>query len=457
VYGGTVTADMRLRSILDALGPVAALDVSLVASYLARAQSGRVYDSRDVKLYDVSNGVAVITIEGPLAKTAAAWGDYVWLDGYDRIGNAIAKAAKDTDVDAVVLRLDTPGGVVSGLSDMVEEAMSALSSAGKRSIAWLALGASAGYWIACMADEIFVGNDGGAGSIGTMAAHYDISRALELAGVKVTIIEDPDGKSSGASTKPLDEEGRERWQEFVSASSERFYAHVAGRRNVSAKSIRDMRAKVFYGQSAVQAGLADGVLSWSKIMARAGAVAQEKQRMNGLFALLGLAANASAEEVSKATAEAQALLSLGRAALELTGEANAEAAKGVVIAWKKDAADAAQLRAEAATAAKESDAKERTSLFVALAQVEPPAHVWADTNNLAAGAVHELAEMSTPALRAYVGRRSKVAAPAAMRQSETNASATEPSDAEVIAHMKREGIKHEAVARADLRQQRGLK
>jgi hypothetical protein len=284
-----------------------------------------------------------------------------------------------------------------------------------------------------------------------------MSAALEKAGIRITRIQDPEGKTVGDFTRPLDEEGRARLQELVTMLSNSFYEYVGERRGMSAKSVRELNAKTFYGENAVKAGLANGVMSLSQAMQRATSKAQEKKRMNGLFALLGLAANASSEDVSKATAEAQALLSLGRAALELTGEANTEAAKGVVVSWKKDAADAVQLRADAATAVKESDAKERTSLFVALAQVEPPAHVWADTSDLSKGAVHELAEMSTPALRAYVGRRTKVAAPAAMRQVETNASATEPSDAEVIAHMKREGIKHEAVARADLRQQRGLK
>ncbi|MBK9263049.1 MAG: S49 family peptidase [Polyangiaceae bacterium] len=443
---------MRLEFIqaLEALGSELAIDAALAGPYFARAQA--VKNEKGVPLYEVSNGLAVIGIEGPLAKKALAFKDFIWWDGYDRIGQAVEKAANDSAVSVVGFRIDSPGAA-AGLSDGGNEMRAILDASGKPSIAYLELGASAAYWLACVADEIYVPTDGAAGSIGTNTSHLDLSRMLDKMGVTITRIQDPEGKTAGDWIKPLDDEARARLQEVVSMYSTRFYDHVAARRGMTPKAVRELNAKVFYGQNAVNAKLADGVLSWSGVVKRAISMAQKRKdkRMSDLAAFLGLAADASTEDIKRASAEAKPVLTLGRNALQLTGEKSPDAAAGILVAWKQDSAEAATLRAERLAEQKAAEANERQQLLAQLAQVEPPALVWKEPGNPKAGPVQEYAEMSTGALRAYVGRRTKSTVPAALRPAIPVAANGEPSEADVAAYAKENNVTP-FVARAALRQ-----
>ena len=447
---------LQLAQIVEALGPFSALDAALTGPFVARASS-TVATKKGMPLYELSGATATILVEGPLARKADFFWGELWIDGYDRIVQAVESAAKDPDVESILFRFDTPGGQAQGVGDAAREMRAALDASGKPSIASVALAASAGYWLASIADEMHVDPDGAAGSIGTYTSHYDISRALDKAGVTITHIQDPEGKTSGTWTKPLDDEARARLQEVVSALSQSFYEHVGARRGMTPAAVRDLNARVFYGQKAVEAKLADGVLSYSSAKKRAGEMAQKrkKQQMSELTSFLGLPTSASAEDINKAAAEAKPLLELGRKAHALTGEKSADASAGVLAAWKQDAADAATLRAAAAQSAANADAQKRHDLLVKLAQVQAPALVWKEPGNPSAGPVQEYADMSTASLEAYVSRRANGSLPEALRTS-VAANGAEPTDEEVKAHMRRENIKNEGIARADLRRQRGL-
>lgn len=445
-----MTGDLHLLRLVEALGQTAALDISLASPFLAKASDNVTRDKRGVDLYETSNGTAVITVEGPLARKASVFWGMLWMDGYDRILEAFTKAAKDPDVHSFLGLFDTPGGAANGLGDASREIRAIVEASGKPFIAHSNLAASAGYYLAACADEHYITSDGGVGSIGTYCTHYDMSGFYEKLGIRITPIQDPEGKTAGTFLKPLDEEGRKRLQEVVSTLSESFYEHVGERRNMTPKAVRDLNAKVFYGQSAVKAGLADGVLSVSQAQLRASELAQKRKRMDGLKSLLGLPTTANTEDIEKA---ASVRVTFANNVLAMTGETNLEAASGAVAAWKKDAAEVAQLREDAKAFAAKQDKEERHSLLVQLAQVEPPSHVWADTSDLSKGPVAELSAMSTPMLRAFVQRRTKTPLPPAMRQSE-GASTHEVTDAEVKAYMKENNIKNEAVARNALEKAR---
>lgn len=442
--------------LLDVFGPVAALDPSLLAPYLAQAQAraSRVDTVDGIPLYTIEgDGVAVVDIVGALSREVLAWRGMVWLDGYDRITQAILEADKDPAVRARALRIDSPGGVAAGIWESMAQVLGAeartpiLAYADERA-------ASAAIAWALVAEEVYLPRSGEVGSIGTIALHADLSRALDMSGIKYTAIVDPKGKAEGWPYWPLSDEAKAAMQERVSSLTDLFVEHVAARRDMTPEAVRALNARMFSGQKAVEAGLADGVMSWSQVVARAEVLGRqrEQERMKSVYALLGLPATASAEDVDKAAAAAAPVLELGRAALKETGETDPQAANGALKAMAKDARETSTLRASLEANAAKADQEERIALLVALAQVEPPSHVWQDGDK-AKGPVLELAEMKTPALRAYVERRTKSPKPAATQQlsSGNGAASREPTDEEVKAHMRRENIKNEGVARADLR------
>jgi ClpP class serine protease len=59
------------------------------------------------------------------------------------------------------------------------------------------MAASAAYWIATAADEVVVTPSGQVGSIGVFATHEDISKALDMEGIKVSLISAGKYKTEG--------------------------------------------------------------------------------------------------------------------------------------------------------------------------------------------------------------------------------------------------------------------
>lgn len=445
--------EVREHPALEALGPVAALDPSLLGAYMAQAQARAVRtDSPEgVPLYAVEgDGVAVVRVEGPLARRALAWRGMVWFDGYDRINAALAAADADPSVRARLLVVDSPGGAAAGLFDA---ARSVLEEPARTPLVSVTDGraASAGMALFALGDETYVGAEDSIGSIGTIALHSDISRALENAGIKMTAIVDPQGKANAWPYWPLSDDAKAQMQEDVSALSAKFYEFIAARRGMKPESVKALNARMLMGQKAVDAGLANGVASYKQAFARAEILGRqkEKERVKNVYSLLGLPATASAEDVDKAAAAAAPLVELGRSALAATGESDASAAAGALEAMRKDAEEAKALRRELAAGKANAEQNERNTLLVRLAQVEPPVDVW-NGGQKERGPILFLAEMGTPALRAYVKCREERAAMGATKAlTETNVEAAEPTEAEIKAYAARFRVS-DFIARTEL-------
>ena len=82
------------------------------------------------------------------------------------------------------------------------------------------LAASAGYWLAAQAGEVYVTPGGEAGSIGVWMAHEDWSAAMAEQGVKVTLISSGKHKVEGNPYEPLSEEART----FLQGRTDEYYA-----------------------------------------------------------------------------------------------------------------------------------------------------------------------------------------------------------------------------------------
>ncbi|MGI4943821.1 MAG: S49 family peptidase, partial [Janthinobacterium lividum] len=123
------------------------------------------------------------------------------------------------------------------------------------------LAASAAYWIASAADRIVVSRTGMVGSIGVIAFHTDITRALDSAGITVTTLQYGARKSDGAPTTPMTSAARQRMQADIDSLGDLFTQTVARNRGLRARDVRGFEAGTFLGRDAVRAGLADSVMS----------------------------------------------------------------------------------------------------------------------------------------------------------------------------------------------------
>lgn len=220
--------------------------------------------------------VAVVDIIGPLAQRGESQ-LCGFVDGYDWIGERLGAALEEAD--AVVLRIDSPGGDVAGLAEAVRRMRAAVEAAGKPVVAYVdELAASAAYWIAAgVADEIVIPPMGSVGSIGSFGVLVDITKSLELEGTAVTLVRDPEGKCEAHPAAPITDLARERLGSEVQAATARFVDAIATRRELSANVLRALNGAVLHGADAVRAGLADRVGTLEDVIRGASAPRERAQ------------------------------------------------------------------------------------------------------------------------------------------------------------------------------------
>ena len=205
-------------------------------------------------------GVAVIPVSGCLVHGAGYGFSGMAETPYATIRSAFAAALDADDVDAIALHIDSPGGEVSGCADLADAIYAARGIKPVHAIVD-DLAASAAYWIASAADRIVLSRTGMVGSIGVIAFHTDITRALDSAGITVTTLQYGARKSDGAPTTPMTSAARQRMQADIDTMGDLFVATVARNRGIRARDVRGFEAGTFLGRDAVRAGLADAVMS----------------------------------------------------------------------------------------------------------------------------------------------------------------------------------------------------
>ena len=215
--------------------------------------------------------VAVVSIEGPLAQRAFYECGYV--DGYDAIAERFAAAIKDPAVRAVVLRIDSPGGDLAGCEEGIRRMVAARDAAAKPVYAYIdELAASAAFWIAsAVADSgVYLPPSGAVGSVGVTAALVDQTKALEQAGIGVTLVRDPPGKAEAHPLGPVTDLALERLTALVSSASTRFAEAIGRARGMTGARVRATNAAVYYGAEAIAVGYADGIATYEDVLALAG-------------------------------------------------------------------------------------------------------------------------------------------------------------------------------------------
>ena len=219
--------------------------------------------------YEVRDGVAIIPVMGTLSPRVNLATNLSGGTSADLLTRDVRAAAADPGVAGIILQVDSPGGSVAG----TQAAASAVMAARRiKPIATLAEGtiASGAYWIGSAADQLLLssGTDM-AGSIGVRMIHRDMSRAEEAAGIKTTEIVAGKWKNVGSEHGPLTESGQQALQDRVDAIYKVFVGDVANQRGRSTEQVlADMAdGRVFVGQQAIDAGLADGFASIDELVA----------------------------------------------------------------------------------------------------------------------------------------------------------------------------------------------
>lgn len=219
--------------------------------------------------YENRNGVGIVRIDGVLARRANL---FMQISGGTSTELALAQfrsALQDREAHAIVLVIDSPGGTVDGTQELAE---TIFASRGQKPIAAVALGtvASAAYWIGAAADQLYLASDTTmAGSIGVVATHVDVSQAERQAGITTTEIAAGKYKRIASQYAPLTQEGRASIQDMVDQIYTAFVHDVATFRGRAVETVLAEMAdgRIFLGEKALQAGLADGFAQEQDVLA----------------------------------------------------------------------------------------------------------------------------------------------------------------------------------------------
>ena len=211
--------------------------------------------------YVIVDGVAVVEITGGLTYRAYEW----WTTSYLDIRDTFRAALSDERVKSILLLIDSPGGEVAGLFDLVDEIYNSREI--KPIISVAAESAySAAYAIASAASEIYLSDTASVGSVGVIAIHIDQTGFDNQIGVKYTTIFAGDHKNDFSPHEPLKPKCKEIQQAHVDKLYDKFTAVVARNRNMSQESVVATQAGFFMGKEAVDIGFADGILSIDNIV-----------------------------------------------------------------------------------------------------------------------------------------------------------------------------------------------
>ena len=222
---------------------------------------------QDKELYQVMNGVAVLPIKGVLTKESSFFSWFFGGVSMKQLALSFQAALDDAQVRSILLDIDSPGGTVDGTEEL---AAAIFAARGQKPVIAYSDGmiASAAYWIASAADEIYISGDTVmVGSIGVLATHIDQSKADEAWGEKWTEITAGKFKRIASAHAPLTDAGAAYLQGQVDYLYDIFLGAVARNRGVERDAAQEMAdGKIFIGGQAVEVGLVDGVESFSDLI-----------------------------------------------------------------------------------------------------------------------------------------------------------------------------------------------
>jgi len=234
------------------------LDIAAV-----EARIGRPLGADQQQGYEVRNGAALIPLHGVLAQRMNLMTNMSGGTSTELFARDVQTAAADPAVKAIILLADTPGGTVAG----TQSAAAAVRAArGAKPMATMVqdLMASAGVWIGSATGLVVLASGTAqVGSIGVVATHQDISQREQALGVKTTEIVAGRFKRAASQYGPLTETGEQMIQDQVDYLYSLFVNDQAVDRGVSVdKVLSDMAdGRMFIGQQAIDAGLADQISS----------------------------------------------------------------------------------------------------------------------------------------------------------------------------------------------------
>ncbi len=189
-----------------------------------------------------------------------------------RVREELDLAREDDQVKALVLRINSPGGTVTG-SDLLYDEIRRFKQERKVPVVAQLMGtaASGGYYIALAADEIHAQRTTVTGSIGVIFSGFNLAGLMEKLGIENQTIKSGGFKDAGSILRRMRPEERAQLQSVIDDLYARFVEVVqAGRKKLTVEQVRALAdGRIYSATQALELGLIDEIGSLDASLRRA--------------------------------------------------------------------------------------------------------------------------------------------------------------------------------------------
>ncbi len=174
----------------------------------------------------------------------------------------------DRSIRAIVLRIDSPGGMVGPVQEIWEKVLEARRR--KKVYASIAsMGASGAYYIASAADVVIANPGSLVGSIGVIMEFPNLEGLMEKFGVKMEVVKSGRFKDTGSPFREMSQEEREYLKGVIEDVYKQFLSAVAKGRRVPVERIKPIAdGRIMTGRMAKAYGLVDELGGVEKLKKR---------------------------------------------------------------------------------------------------------------------------------------------------------------------------------------------
>jgi protease-4 len=190
--------------------------------------------------------VGVVEIKGIIA------------DSQDTIRH-LRRFREDENIRAIVLRVDSPGGVVGPSQEIYREVEKTRQI--KKIVASMgAVAASGGYYVAASADGIIANPGTITGSIGVIMEYTNFKELFTRIGLSPVVIKSGEFKDTGSPVRDMTPEEEKYLQKFVGDLHNQFVAAIAAGRRMEIDVVRELAdGRIYTGADAKSLGLVDRI------------------------------------------------------------------------------------------------------------------------------------------------------------------------------------------------------
>jgi protease-4 len=199
--------------------------------------------------------------------------------------DAVDKLATDSNVKALIVRIDSPGGSVPG-GEELHDAIARVAAHKPVVAVMQGEAASAGYMVAVSAQRIFAMEGTLTGSIGVLLESPEFSGLLSKLGIGAEVVRSGPLKDEPSMVRPISPAGRDVLQGIVNDMYDQFVTMVAKGRNMPPDKVRELGdGRPYTGRQALALGLIDQI-------------GGEKDARTWLASQKGVSADLAVEDVS---------------------------------------------------------------------------------------------------------------------------------------------------------------